>query len=407
MRRVVVTGMGIWSCIGQDLETVTESLRLGRSGIIYDPKRMEYGLQSGLVGNVPIPDLKPLLPRKVRATMSEDAKYAYMVARQAFEHAGIDDDYLNRNEIGIIWGNDGNSHLIEGAKIMEVAKSSLLFPYHYAFQSITSSAMLNLSSIFHLKGVNLGVSAACASSSHAIGIAKLFIESGMQDVIIVGGSSELAKENLMGVLNDAVNELYIYNNTPTQASRPFDMRRAGVISSGGAAALVIEDYDHAISRGATIYAEIIGYGVASGGVEELYQTNWESEYIAMKRAVDNAKIAISDIDYINPHANSSKIGDPAEAKALTMLAGKYKIPISSTESMTGHEGWMAGASEAVYSILMLQNNFVAPNLNLDQAIDEAKDLYIVDKTIYKDIQIVLSNNAGVGAISSALVFKKI
>ena len=407
MRRVVVTGIGIWSCIGQDLQTVTESLKQGRSGIIFDSKRREYGHQSGLVGNVPVPDLKLFLPRKIRATMSEDAKYAYMVARQAFEHAGINDEYLRKNEVGIIWGNDGNSHLIEGAKIMEVAKSSLLFPYHYAFQSITSSAVLNLSSIFHLKGVNFGINAACASSSHAIGVAKLFIESGMQDVIMVGGSSELAKENLMGVINDAVNEQYIYNDAPTQASRPFDIGRAGVISSGGAAALVLEEYEHAIERGANIYAEIIGYGVASGGVEELYQANWESEYISMKRAVENAQIDISDIDYINPHANSSKIGDPAEAKALTMLVGKHKIPISSTESMTGHEGWMSGASEAVYSILMMQNNFIAPNLNLKQVIEEAKDLYIVGKTIYKNIQIILSNNAGVGAISSALIFKKI
>ncbi|MBQ7259651.1 MAG: beta-ketoacyl-[Paludibacteraceae bacterium] len=404
MRRVVVTGMGIWSCIGQDLQTVTESLRQGRSGIIFDPKRIEYGLHSGLVGNVHRPDLKPLLPRKFRATMSEDAEYAYMATRQAFEQAGINDEFLKQNEVGIIFGNDGNVHVLDYMPIMEEEHDSRMISPSALFHGETSSVTMNLSTIFHLKGINFCVGAACASSSHAIGLAAMFIRQNTQDIILVGGSCTLDMRGTTAV--DAIDALSQRNNTPQEAMQPFDKNRDGFVPSGGAAALVLEEYEHAIARGATILAEVVGYGFSSNGIEDISMPSAEGEYIAMKRALDDAGMQPSDIDYVNAHATSTPLGDIEEAKALMRLFGS-KPYISSTKSMTGHENWMAGASEAVYSILMMQNNFVAPNINLENVIDEAKDLNIVRETIYTPIRTVLSNSSGMGGTNSALVFRKI
>ena len=412
MRRVVVTGMGVWSCIGQDLKIVTDSLKQGLSGIIFDPQRVEYGLHSGLVGNVPRPDLKPLLPRKFRATMSEDTEYAYMAARQAFEYAHIDDDYLWKNEVGIIWGNDGNpSGILEADEIMRQEHDSNMVGPSALFRSETSSAAMNLGAIFHLKGINCCIGAACASSSHAIGIGYTFLRSGLQRVILVGGSVEV---NMCGTyVADAIDALSMRNDAPWKACRPFDASRDGMIPSGGAAALVLEEYEHAVARGATILAEVVGYGFSSNGIDEISMPSADGEYIAMKRALDDAGLQSSNIDYVNAHATSTLAGDVEEAKALTRLFVEEnpmsnKRPfVSSTKSMTGHENWMAGASEAVYSILMMQNGFVAPNINLENVIDEAKDLNIARETIYTPINTVLSNSSGMGGTNSALIFKKI
>ena len=411
MRRVVVTGMGIWSCIGQDLQTVTDSLKQGKSGIIFDSKRAEYGLQSGLVGNVPRPDLRPLLPRRFRVTMSEDSEYAYMAALQAFEQAGISDDYLKQNEVGIIFGNDGNTHQMEVYETMKAEHNTFMVGPNAQFQSETSSVVMNLNAIFHLRGINLSIGSACASGSHAIGNAKLLINNGLQDLILVGGSTELNMRGAIGM--DATNVLSLCNNDPTHASRPFDKDRDGMVFSGGAAALVLEEYNHAIARGATILAEVCGYGFSSNGIDEISMPSADAEYIAMKRAIEDAGLQPEDIDYVNAHATSTIAGDIAEAKALTRLfSQKSKVEsqkpfISSTKSMTGHENWMAGASEAVYSILMMQNGFVAPNINLEHKIDEAMDLNIVRETIYTPIRTVLSNSSGMGGTNSALVFRKI
>ncbi len=410
MKRVVVTGMGIWSCLGQDVQTVTKSLQQGRSGVVFDPKRIEYGLHSGLVGNVLRPNLKPLLQRKFRATMSEDSEYAYMAARQAFEQAGLSDEYLRQNEVGIIFGNDGNTHQMDVYETMKTEHNSFMLGPNAQFQSETSSVVMNLNAIFHLRGINLSIGAACASGSHAIGYAKFLINHGLQNLILVGGSTELNMRGAIGM--DATNVLSLLNNNPTHASRPFDKDREGMVFSGGAAALVLEEYEHSIARGATILAEVCGYGFSSNGLEEISMPSADAEYIAMKRALDDAGLQPSDIDYVNAHATSTIAGDIEEAKALTRLFVKSpmtndKSPmISSTKSMTGHENWMAGASEAVYSILMIQNNFVAPNINLEHKIDEAKDLNIVTETVYTPINTILSNSSGMGGTNSALVFRK-
>ena len=411
MRRVVVTGMGIWSCIGQDLQTVTDSLRLGCSGIIFAPKRIEYGLHSGLVGDVPRPDLKPLLPRKYRATMSEDSEYAYVAARQAFEQAGISDEYLQQNEVGVIFGNDGNTHQKEVHKIMKEEHDSQMIGPDALFRSETSSVTMNLSTIFHLKGINFCVGAACSSSSHAIGLASLLIRQKMQNVILVGGSCTLDMAAFAAV--DTIEAISRNNENPEASSRPFDKNRDGMIPSGGAAALVLEEYEHAKARGATILAEVCGYGFSSNGIDEISMPSADAEYIAMKRAIEDAGLQPSNIDYVNAHGTSTLVGDIEEAKALTRLfSRKSKVEsrkpfISSTKSMTGHENWMAGASEAVYSILMMQHSFVAPNINLEHKIDEAKDLNIVTEAISTPINTVLYNSSGMGGTNSALVFRKI
>lgn len=404
MKRVVVTGMGIWSCIGQDLQTVTENLKLGRSGIIFDPQRIEYGLHSGLTGNVPRPNLKPLLSRKYRATMSEDAEYAYMAAKQAFEQAGVDDTYLRENEVGIIFGNDWNVHSYEYLKIMDEEHDSFLLGPNTLFQSETSSVTMNLSTIFHLKGINMCVGAACASGSHAIGLATMYIRQGLQDTILVGGSCTMDMRSACAT--DAIEAISLRNNEPTCASRPFDTDRDGMIPSGGAAALVLEEYEHAVARGATILAEVCGYGFSSNGTEDISMPSADAEYIAMQRALADANVQPAEVDYVNAHGTSTIVGDIEEAKALTRLFHGTKMPfVSSTKSMTGHENWMAGASEAVYSILMMQNGFVAPNVNLHHKIDEAKNLNIVTEAIYTPIRTILSNSSGMGGTNSALVFK--
>lgn len=405
MRRVVVTGMGIWSCIGQDLQTVTESLQNGRSGVVFLPERIERGLHGGLVGNVPRPDLKPLMPRKDRVTMSEDAEYAYMAARQAFEQAKMDEAYLLNNEVGIIWGNDGNTEKINTADIMKAERNSLMVTGQSAFRNATSSALMNIGTLFHLKGIRFGVGAACASSSHAIGLASLFIRNGLQQTILAGGSCEIADYGAMTV--DAVGAVSLRNDEPTKASRPFDKEHDGMVQSGGAAALVLEEYEHAVARGATILAEVSGYGFSNNGEGEISMANRDAEFTAMTRALNDAKILPSEIDYVNAHATSTPQGDCEEAAAMSRLFAHEKAWISSTKSMTGHEDWMAGASEAIYSIVMMQNGFIAPNINLEHRIEEAKDLKIATRTIYQPVNLVLSNSLGMGGTNSALVFRKL
>ena len=405
MRRVVVTGMGIWSCIGKNQSEVCASLRAGRSGIGFDPARTEYGYRSPLTGIVETPDLKALLNRRLRVGMSQEAMYAYMASREAFEQANIDEQYLLDNEVGILFGNDSAiQSTIEIHETMRAYHNSALLGSGYIFQAMNSTVNMNLSSVFHLRGINFSVSAACASGSHAIGLASMFIRQGLQDMVLVGGAQEVNYYAMSAF--DALGAFSSRLDAPTKASRPFDADRDGLVPSGGAAALVLEDYDHAIARGATILAEVCGYGFSSNGVG-MSQPSSEGSFIAMQRALDDAKITVDQIDYVNAHATSTKQGDEEEAKALTRLFGNTRTWISSTKSMTGHECWMAGASEAVYSILMMQNGFVAPNINLEHVDPCAASLRLAQQTIETPVRTILSNSFGFGGTNSALVLKRI
>ncbi len=404
-RRVVVTGMGIWSCLGSDLETVKESLYEGRSGIGIDESRIEYGYRSPLTGIVPEPVItRNMLDRHTRAGMSQEARFAYMAARQAFDQAGVNDEYLRHNEVGCLFGNDSSAQAtVEGHTVMLDKKDSAMMGYGIIFQSMNSTVNMNLSTIFHLRGVNFTISAACASGSHSIGMGSLLIKQGLQDIVLCGGAQEVNKFSMASF--DALGAFSTRTDDPTKASRPFDRNRDGLVPSGGAAALVLEDYDHAVARGATILAEVAGYGFSSngGGISE---PSDDGSVTAMERAMNAAGVSPSDIDYINAHATSTYQGDMHESIALKRLFNGEHALISSTKGMTGHECWMAGASEAIYSILMMQHNFVAPNINFEAPDEFSAGLNLAVHTEEKELRVVLSNSFGFGGTNSAIVLKK-
>ena len=402
-RRVVVTGMGIWSCLGTNLSEVKQSLYEGRSGIGIERERLNYGYQSALTGVVQHPVLKGLLHRRLRAGLSEEAEYAYMAARECFEQAGVDEDFLMKNEVGVIFGNDSSAKpVIEAANIMAEKHDSELLGSGLIFQSMNSTVNMNLSTIFHLRGVNFTISSACASGSHSIGIGYLLIKQGLQDRVLVGGAQEtnyysMATFDALGAFSKRMDE-------PTRASRPFDRDRDGLIPSGGAAALLLEDYDSAVSRGATILAEVTGYGFSSNG-GGISQPSDDGSVLAMSRALQDAGLTVDDIDYVNAHATSTPQGDQFEAIALNRLFNGKHALISSTKGMTGHECWMAGASEAVYSILMMKHSFVAPNINFENPDEFTEPLNLALKTVVTELDNVLSNSFGFGGTNSALILK--
>ena len=402
---MVVTGMGIWSCLGTNLEDVKTSLYEGRSGIGIEQERITYGYQSALTGIVEKPVLKGLLHRRLRVGLSEEAEYAFMAAREAFANAGIDEEFMMKNEIGVIFGNDSSAKpVIEAANIMAEKHDSQLLGSGLIFQSMNSTVNMNLSSIFHLRGVNFSVSSACASGSHSIGLGYLLIKQGLQDRVLCGGAQETNYYSMATF--DALNAFSKRMDEPTKASRPFDRDRDGLIPSGGAAALMLEDYESAVKRGAPIIAEVCGYGFSSNG-GGISQPSDDGSVIAMTRALQDAGLETDDIDYVNAHATSTHQGDMFEAIALDRLFhGKHAL-ISSTKSMTGHECWMAGASEAVYSILMMQHHFVAPNINFENPDEFSEPLNLATQTIETEINTVLSNSFGFGGTNSALVIKSI
>lgn len=404
-KRVVITGMGIWSCLGTNIDEVKDSLYHGKSGIVFDPERLEYGYQSALTGKVARPVLKGVLDRRVRAGLPEEAEYAFVAGKQAFDMAGVDADYLAHNEVGLIFGNDSSAEpVIKSANIMAEKHDSALIGSGLIFQSMNSTVTMNLNTIFGLRGVSFTVSAACASGSHSIGLAYLLIKSGLQDMILAGGAQETNHYSMASF--DALNAFSKRMDEPTRASRPFDRDRDGLIPSGGAAAVVLEEYEHAVARGANILAEVVGYGFSSNG-SGISQASDDGSVIAMQRALDDAGIAADQIDYINAHATSTPQGDMYEAKALKRLFGDKKALISSTKSLTGHECWMAGASEIVYSLIMMGNDFVAGNANFENPDEYSAGLNITPVAVDMPVNVVLSNSFGFGGTNSALVIKKI
>ncbi|WP_336963789.1 beta-ketoacyl-[acyl-carrier-protein] synthase family protein [Chryseobacterium contaminans] len=401
--RVVITGMGIYSCIGTSLEEVRESLYQGKSGIVLDQDRKEFGFRSGLTGVVPKPDLKNLLNRRQRVSMGEESEYAYLATLDALKQANLDETFLDTHEVGILYGNDSVSQaVVESIDIAREKKDTTLMGSGAIFKSMNSTVTMNLSTIFKLKGINLTISAACASGSHSLGLAFMMIKNGFQDMIICGGAQETNKYSMASF--DGLGVFSAREDEPTKASRPFDADRDGLIPSGGAASLIVESLESAQRRGAPIIAEIIGYGFSSNG-GHISTPNVDGPALAMDRALKQSGLKASDIDYINAHATSTPIGDANEAKAIYEIFGS-EVPVSSTKSMTGHECWMAGASEVIYSILMMQNDFVAPNINLENPDNEAQKINLVSKTKNQKIDVFLSNSFGFGGTNSALIVKK-
>lgn len=403
-RRVVITGMGIYSCIGTNIEAVRQSLYEGKSGIVLLPERKEYGYRSALTGYVPNPDLKQLLGRRERISMGQESEFAYMATSEALAQAAITPNYLRENEIGILYGNDSVAgSVIETNDKIREKRDTTLVGSGAVFKTMNSTVTMNLSTLYGLRGINMSISAACASGSHAVGLAYLLIQSGLQDCIVCGGAQEINKYS-MGSF-DGLGVFSMREDDPTRASRPFDAARDGLVPSGGAATLVLESYEYAMQRGATPIAEVVGYGFSSNG-GHISTPNVEGPARAMERALQNAGLRATDIDYINAHATSTPIGDANEAKAIYQLFGG-NTPVSSTKGLTGHECWMAGASEIVYSVIMMQHNFIAPNLNFETADADSGRLRIIAETTPQRIDTFLSNSFGFGGTNSAIIVRQL
>jgi 3-oxoacyl-[acyl-carrier-protein] synthase-1 len=404
MNRVVITGIGIYSCIGKNLEEVKNSLYSGKSGIGLDPERKAMGYRSSLTGMLEKPQLKGILDRRSRIMLAEQGEYAFVSTKEALQVAGLDEEFLEKNIVGVLFGNDSSAKaVIESTDVVREKKDTMLLGSGAVFQALNSTVTMNLATIFKLKGANFTVSAACASGSHAIGLGYLMVKMGLQDTVICGGAQEVNSFS-MGSF-DALSAFSIREGLPTKASRPFDRDRDGLIPSGGAATVIIESYDHAVKRGAKILGEIIGYGFSSNG-GHISNPNVEGPTRSLELALKDAGIMANQIDYINAHATSTPIGDATEAKAIDNVFGDSKPIVSSTKSMTGHECWMAGASEIVYSTLMMQENFVAPNINLNNPDEDSARLQIATETMEDKIDMYLSNSFGFGGTNSSLIVKK-
>ncbi len=397
--------MGIYSVIGKNLTEVKDSLYHGRSGIIFDPLRKEMGFRSALTGMVDRPQLKGVLDRRMRVGLPVQGEYAYISTIEALKHAGIEQSYLDANEVGILFGNDSSAvPVVESVDILRQKKDTMMIGSGYIFQSMNSTVSMNLSVIFRLKGVNFTLSGACASGSHAIGIGYLMIKQGLQEMIICGGAQEINPESTASF--DALNAFSTRESEPTKASRPFDRDRDGLVPSGGAATVIIESYESAMKRGAAIYGEVIGYGFSSNG-EHISMPNVDGPVRAMEKAIRDAAIKPSEIGYINAHATSTPAGDKNEATSIDMVFGNSRPLVSSTKSMTGHEMWMGGASEVIYSTIMMNHSFVAPNINFENPDEATSKLNIASQTKHCEFNAFLSNSFGFGGTNSSLIIRKV
>lgn len=402
--RVVITGMGIYSCIGSNLDEVRKSLFEGKSGIIFDAERKAYGFRSALTGTVPPPELKALLHRRQRVTMGEETEYAYLATMEALKEANISLEAFNEREIGIIYGNDSVSKaIIDATDIVREKKDTTLIGSGAIFKSMNSTVTMNLSTILNIRGINMTISAACASGSHAIGLGYMMIQNGFQNLVICGGAQEINQYAMASF--DGLGVFSSNEADPTKASRPFDANRDGLVPSGGAATVILESLESALARNAPIIAEIVGYGFSSNG-GHISTPNVEGPATAMRKALAQANLPASAIQYINAHATSTPVGDANEAQAIDEVFGETRPFVSSTKSMTGHECWMAGASEIVYSTLMMNNGFIAPNLNFDTPDEHSAKLNIVTETKNQDFDVYLSNSFGFGGTNSAMIVKK-
>lgn len=397
--------MGIYSCIGKNLDEVRESLYNGKSGIVFDPERKEMGFRSALTAYLEKPDLKGVLSRNQRVYMPEQAMYAYVATAEALKNAKIDQDYLDRNVVGLMYGNDSSADpVVKAVDTMRAKKDTTLVGSGAIFQSMNSTVTMNLSCIFKLRGINLTVSGACASGSHAIGLGALLISNGLQDMVVCGGAQEVNPFSIGSF--DGISAFSVRESDPTRASRPFDRDRDGLVPGGGAATVIIEEYEHAVKRGAPILAEVLSYGFSSNG-DHISTPNVAGPTASLEMAIRLAGINIDEIGYINAHATSTPVGDAQEAKAIYNVFGDRRIEVTSTKSQTGHEMWMAGASEVIYSMLMMKNDFIAANINFENPDEDSAKLLIPDKRIEKKFNTFLSNSFGFGGTNATLIVRNL
>ncbi len=395
--------MGIYSCLGTSLDEVRDALYNGKSGIVFDPERKAMGFRSALTAKIEVPDLKKELSRSQRAFMPEQAQYAYCATVEALRNAKIDQDYLDAHEVGLLYGNDSSADpTVRAVDMIREKKDTTLCGSGAIFQSMNSTVTMNLGCIFHLKGINLTVSGACASGSHAIGLGALLIQNGLQDMVVCGGAQEVNPFSIGSF--DGISAFSVREDEPTKASRPFDRDRDGLVPGGGAATVIIEEYEHAVKRGAPILAELLGYGFSSNG-DHISSPNVEGPSRSLQMAIKRAGIDIREIGYVNAHATSTHVGDAQEAKAIYNIFGERTVEVTSTKSQTGHEMWMAGSSELIYSMLMMKNDFIAANLNFENPDEDSAKLLIPDKRIEKHFDTFLSNSFGFGGTNATLIVR--
>jgi 3-oxoacyl-[acyl-carrier-protein] synthase I len=404
--RVAITGMGMVSCLGLDLDTVSASLRAGRSGIVSDPARVELGFRSPLTARIEGYDVRQYVNRKQVKTMGQPAQFAVGAAVQAIQHARLNPDVLKDHGAGIVVGNDSCAQpAVEVADQVRADKSTHLLGSGRILQVMNSTVTMNLATFFGIRGAAWTISAACASGAHALGQGFMLIKSGLQDVVLCGGAQELNWESMASF--DALGAFAENPGDPARACRPFDRSRSGLVPSGGSAMLVLERLDRAVERGANILAEVVGYAFSSDG-EHLTQPCGTGAVHAMRSVLSQAKRAPEEVDYINAHATGTPVGDAVEARAiLDVFNGGQKRtpPVSSTKSMTGHECWMAGASEVAYSLLMMRDGFLAPNINFEGAEPGLENLDVIREARPVKPELVLSNSFGFGGTNAAVLLQ--
>ncbi|WP_043531556.1 beta-ketoacyl-ACP synthase I [Litchfieldella xinjiangensis] len=402
MRRVVVTGLGIVSCLGNDQHQVTDALKAGRSGIRFKDDYAELGFRSQVAGVVDI-DLDTLIDRKLRRFMGDAAAYAYVSMAQAVEDAGLSLEQISSERIGLIAGSGGASsaNQVEAADVLRDKGLRRVGPYRVT-RTMGSTVSACLATPFKIKGVNYSISSACATSAHCIGSAVEQIQLGKQDVVFAGGGEE--EHWTLSCLFDAMGALSTgYNDRPDQASRPYDQARDGFVIAGGGGMLVLEELEHARARGAKIYAEVVGYGATSDGYD-MVAPSGEGAARCMRQAMATVD---GKIDYINTHGTSTPVGDVAELSAVREVFGDRTPAMSSTKSLTGHSLGATGVQEAIYSLLMLEHDFIAASANVETLDDKAAGFDIVtERRDNAGIQRVLSNSFGFGGTNACLVLEK-
>ncbi|MGM0914314.1 MAG: beta-ketoacyl-ACP synthase I [Pseudomonadota bacterium] len=402
MRRVVVTGLGIVSCLGNDRQQVLEALREGRSGIRFKEEYAERGFRSQVAGVVDI-DLDALVDRKLRRFMGDAAAYAYVSMAQAIEDSGLAPEQVSNERTGLIAGSGGASsaNQVEAADVLREKGLRRVGPYRVT-RTMGSTVSACLATPFKIKGVNYSISSACATSAHCIGNAVEQIQMGKQDVVFAGGGEE--EHWTLSCLFDAMGALSThYNDTPDKASRPYDQARDGFVIAGGGGMLVLEELEHARARGAKIYAEVTGYGATSDG-HDMVAPSGEGAMRCMRQAMATVD---GKIDYINTHGTSTPVGDVAELKAIREVFGDSTPAMSSTKSLTGHSLGATGVQEAIYSLLMMENDFIAASANIETLDEQADGFDIV--TQRRDgvkVERVLSNSFGFGGTNACLVLEK-
>jgi 3-oxoacyl-[acyl-carrier-protein] synthase-1 len=403
MKRVVVTGLGIVSSIGNNQQEVVESLKEGRSGIGLSDVYKEMGLRSHIEGSINI-ELDDVIDRKVRRFMGDGAAFNYVAMQQAIDDSGLSENEISNFRTGLVMGSGGpsTSNLVEAADILREKGIKQVGPYRVP-RTMSSTNTACLATPFKIKGVNYSISSACATSAHCIGHAMELIQMGKQDVVFAGGGEEV--HWTMSLLFDAMGALSSkYNDTPTTASRPYDETRDGFVISGGGGVLVIEELEHAKARGAKIYAELIGYGATSDGYD-MVQPSGEGAVRCMQQAMATVS---GKIDYINAHGTSTPVGDTKELGALREVFGAGNVPwVSSTKSLTGHALGAAGVNEAIYSLLMMRDNFLSASANITHLDPGAADISIVrERQDNVTLNTIMSNSFGFGGTNATLIFQR-